>query len=140
MPNEIICIQLKDAHICLRVLRHQKDQKRGFQLVEEIKPYEGLLYVLPDKVKPNFWMKDVVQHLDIIFLDADGYVIELIHAKPHRRDVITPPIDTLCAIELAGGSALQFKLRKGSKLPDHHFLAFNDALLQSTKSTIKNNS
>lgn len=116
MPTETVCVEVKDQHLCLRVLRDKTDQKRGFQLVENLYPNEGLLYILSDKKKPNFWMKDVIQHLDIVFIDDHGHVLETVHAHPHRSDVITPPTNTMYAIELLGGRAEQLNLVKGSKL------------------------
>lgn len=116
MPTETVCVEVKDQHLCLRVLREKTDQKRGFQLVENLYPNEGLLYILSDKKKPNFWMKDVIQHLDIVFIDDHGHVLETVHGPPHRSDVITPPTNTMYAIELLGGRAEQLNLVKGSKL------------------------
>ena len=128
MPSEKVCLEIKDQHLCLRVLRDKSDQKRGFQLVEELRPNEGLLYILTDSNKPNFWMKDVVQHLDILFIDTHGHVLEMVQAQPHRRDVITPPKQTMYAIELSGGRAKQLKLIKGAQLSHEILSDFKGAL------------
>jgi uncharacterized membrane protein (UPF0127 family) len=119
MPTEKVCMKLQDQKVCLRVLRNDIDRKRGFQLVEAIRPNEGLLYLLNDTEKPAFWMKDVLQQLDLIFIDNQGCVLELVQAKPHDTKVIIPPDNSMFAVELAGGVAMQIKLIKGSKLsPD----------------------
>lgn len=117
MPTEKVCVDVKNHHMCLRVLRDKVDQTRGFQLVENLHPNEGLLYILQEPKKPNFWMKDVFQHLDIVFIDPHGHVLEIVNAYPHHTDVITPPKETMYAIELLGGRANQLKLMKGHSLP-----------------------
>lgn len=117
MPNEKLCFNLQDQILYLRVLRENIDCQRGFQLVESIKPNEGLLYLLEDDHQPGFWMKDVFQHLDLIFIDNQGHILELVQAKPHDVEVITPPANARFAIEVARGIAEQLNLIKGSKLP-----------------------
>lgn len=129
MPSEKVCLESKNQHVWLRVLREKSDQKRGFQLVEELRPNEGLLYILASSKKPGFWMKDVVQHLDILFIDTHGHVLEMVQAHPHRRDVITPPKQTMYAIELIGGRAKQLKLMKGAQLSHEVLSGFKGALV-----------
>ncbi len=129
MPSEKVCLDIKNQHICLRVLRDKSDQKRGFQLVEEILPNEGLLFIFSESEKPNFWMKDVVQHLDILFIDINGNILEMVQAHPHRRDIITPPKKTMYAIELMGGRAEQLKLMKGAQLSHEVLSGFKGVLV-----------
>jgi uncharacterized membrane protein (UPF0127 family) len=117
MPTEKVCVDVKNHHMCLRVLRDKVDQTRGFQLVENLHPNEGLLYILQEPKKPDFWMKDVFQHLDIVFIDTHGHILEMVQAHPHRTDPIVTPKDTMYAIELLGGRAQQLNLMKGSNLP-----------------------
>ncbi|MDP3935647.1 MAG: DUF192 domain-containing protein, partial [Alphaproteobacteria bacterium] len=96
--------------------------------VEDLRPNEGLLYILAGSKKPDFWMKDVIQHLDILFIDTYGNILEMVHAHPHRRDVITPPKQTLYAIELIGGRAKQLQLIKGAQLSREVLSSFKGAL------------
>jgi uncharacterized membrane protein (UPF0127 family) len=129
MPSETVYLDIKNQHVCLRVLRDESDQKRGFQLVEELRPNEGLLYILSDSKKPNFWMKDVAQRLDILFIDTNGHILEMVQALPLRRDVITPPKQTRYAIELIGGRAEQLKLTRGTQLSNEVITAFKGTLV-----------
>lgn len=115
MPNEKVWLSTANGKVCLRVLRNKLDQFRGFQLVEQIPAHEGLLYVVaPFAKKPNFWMKDVLQPLDIIFVSASGRILEVIQAMPYQRIVIKSPKNAGFAIELPAGCARKLKLLKGS--------------------------
>ena len=129
MPSEKVYLEIKNQNLYLRVLRDKSDKNRGFQLVEELCPNEGLLYFLTEPKKPKFWMKDVFQHLDILFIDTHGHVLELVQAHPHRRDLITPPKKTMYVIELMGGRAEQLNLIKGAQLSHEILSEFKGALV-----------
>lgn len=117
MPGEKLCLTTKNGKICLRVLRNKLHQLRGFQLVEKIAPNEGLIYVVtPFAKKPSFWMKDVLQPLDIVFLSNAGHVLEVVKALPYQRKIIKSPKNTSFAIELPAGEAKRLKLCKGCKV------------------------
>lgn len=118
MPTEKVCFDVNDQQVCLRVLRDKAHQKRGFQLVETLRPNEGLLYILSGSKKPDFWMKDVIQPLDIVFIDINGHVLDNVPACPLREDVITPPRNTMYAIEVMGGQAANFHLIKGKTISE----------------------
>lgn len=129
MPTEKICFDVKNQHVCLRVLRDVTDQSRGFQMVENVRPNEGLLYVLSGSKKPDFWMKDVVQPLDIVFIDINGRVLDNVRAYPLREDAITPPKNTMYAIELMGGQAENLQLVKGKHISDQTLSHFKEVLV-----------
>lgn len=129
MPSEVVCFDLKDNQIYLRVLRTHEDQSRGFQLVEHIKPCEGLLYILSQEEKPSFWMKDVLQNLDIIFVDKNGFILRMVQAKSHHQDLIVPPSNTMYAIELLEGTASKLNLIKGGKIGANIFPDFDGVLI-----------
>lgn len=126
-------MNFQDQWVYLRVLRNDLDRQRGFQLVEAIHPNEGLLYLLDDIQKPAFWMKDVLQQLDLIFIDNQGHILELVQARPHNTEIIMPPENAKFAIELAGGIAKQLKLIKGSKLSSDILKNFQWVSVGSTK-------
>lgn len=129
LPSEKVCFEVKDQHVCLRVLRDKADQARGFQFVENLRPNEGLLYILSGSKKPDFWMKDVIQPLDIVFIDIHGYIIETVQAYPLKKDIITPPQNTMYAIELMRGRAEIFKLIKGKAVSEQTLADFKEVLV-----------
>jgi uncharacterized membrane protein (UPF0127 family) len=127
MPNQRVCFDFKNQHVCLRVLKYKEDRQRGFQLVEQIQPNEGLLYWLQDPRSTSFWMKDVLLQLDILFIDKEGRILELVSAEPHCTNTINPPVNAQYAIELAGGIAKELQLIKGTKLSTDIIAEFHGA-------------
>ena len=39
--------------------------------------YEGMLFIFQNEVNNPFWMKDMLIPLDILFIDSDGYIVDI---------------------------------------------------------------
>lgn len=121
MPAEIVNLKIHGQSVSLRILRENTHQRRGFQLVEHINPHEGLLYLLHTSKQTAFWMKDVVHHLDIVFVDKEGRVVDVAEGKPHREDKIIPPTDARYVIKFPKGTANALNLIKGKIMNTNQF-------------------
>jgi uncharacterized membrane protein (UPF0127 family) len=77
----------------------------------------GMLFVFEDEAEQNFWMKDTLVPLDMIFIRADG-VISRIHANaiPHDLTPIPSRGPALAVLEVRGGQAEVFGLRPGDRV------------------------
>jgi len=49
--------------------------EKGLMWVEEIDPHGGMIFVLPPRYRPNFWMKNCVVDIDLLYLDGQRRVI-----------------------------------------------------------------
>lgn len=69
------------------IAKSVSEQKRGLSKInsEDLKDFEGLFFT-GDKIKPRqFWMPEVYFDLDLFFLSADLYVLEIHRGlKSHR--------------------------------------------------------
>lgn len=43
--------------------------------------YDGMLFIFDEKVNSAFWMKDMYIPLDILFVDTDGYIVDIKEAQ-----------------------------------------------------------
>ncbi len=82
----------------------------------------GMLFVFPQDMFLNFWMKNSLVPLDIILIGADKR-ITVIHEKLHESTVETPEDKIVTAggkgqyvLELASGEASRRKLKAGDLL------------------------
>ncbi len=127
LPDDTLTLEYLGEPFYLRVLTKSEEQARGFQLVEDIRPNEGLVFVLPKDGKTDFWMKNVLQKLDIVFIDELGVVVGLVEGSPNNKLHIVSPPTAVCAVELPRGLASKIHLQQGKKLSSELLETFQDA-------------
>ncbi len=67
----------KQFKIDVEIADDSEEQIRGLMYREELSDSEGMLFMFPDEVIRNFWMKNTLIPLDIIFLDKDLRVVHI---------------------------------------------------------------
>ena len=100
----------------------------GLMCVKKMRKNYGMLFVFPQEMFLNFWMKNTLVSLDILWVGADQK-IAVIHEKLKASTVDTPDDQVATAggmgqfvLELAAGEAE----RRGLKVGDH--LKFETAI------------
>ena len=94
-------------------LMHRRDLPRG----------QGMLFVYERPQPANFWMKDTLIPLDMLFFDARG-ILRHVHAGARPLDLTPvpgaapgdPQPDRLLVLEIAGGEAARLGLTPGARL------------------------
>lgn len=56
--------------------------------------YDGMLFVFDELVTSSFWMKDMYIPLDLIFLDGDGFVVDMKEGNDPCSDTYCPSISS----------------------------------------------
>lgn len=101
----------------LRVAATPDEWKQGLMHVRALPEREGMLFAFPDEQVRSFWMKETYLPLDIIFLDGRGEVVEVIpSATPNSTELHTAHKKSRYVVELEGGTAAKFKIRKGTHI------------------------
>lgn len=59
------------------VLERQGERERGLSGRESLAPTEGMLFVFPESGYHAFWMKDMQFPIDIIWVAADGTIVDI---------------------------------------------------------------
>ncbi len=74
---------INNQEITLATVWTPELQAKGFMYVSEIPEDQGMLFTYPEEKPRNFWMKDTIVPLDIIFLDQNYQIINIHHnARP----------------------------------------------------------
>jgi hypothetical protein len=95
---------------------------RGLMFRDRLPKDRGMLFTFAEPGHWTFWMKNTRIALDIIWLDARKQIVHMELNVPgcQRTDEGCPQYQpneaALYALEIAGGMAEQFKLKKGMKL------------------------
>ncbi len=109
------------------------NKQRGLGLMyrTELAPNRGMLFIFRQEQQMNFWMRNVEIPLDIIFLNADGSIINIsAMAEPHTDTQRQSKGPAKAVFEIYGGRAAELGLAPGDIV--HHALLGN--MIASTPS------
>lgn len=77
----------------------------------------GLLFIFKDPAVLTMWMKNTFIPLDIVFIDAEGKIINIHEqAKPLSQDTIASNAPALYVLELPAGAARNWQIAAGDRL------------------------
>jgi uncharacterized protein len=117
-----VTVQAPKAALTLEVARTEAQREYGLMNRTSLAPHAGMIFVFPRDGPIDFWMKDTLIPLDMVFIGADGTVRKIYHSVP----VLPPktpdakiPLEAGNAeyvIELAAGDAEVEGLKEGVKL------------------------
>lgn len=81
---------------------------------EHLDPNAGMLFVFDDTAPRTFWMKNTLIPLDMLFIAADGHIVD-IHERaiPLSEDIIPSQVPARAVLELNGGTVTRLGIRVG---------------------------
>ena len=93
------------------------EQAQGLMFREKMVTSAGMLFVFPKPKHAQFWMKNTLIPLDLIFLDASG-VVTRVHSDAIPQDVtpIDGGQDVAFVLEINGGLAKRMGIAAGGEM------------------------
>jgi uncharacterized membrane protein (UPF0127 family) len=110
------------ARLTLAVADTSSTREIGLMCVTHLRPHAGMIFVFSQSGKWEFWMKNTLESLDMIWVGADGTVTNIAANVPPStletsdEDVARRSGDGLYVIELSAGEAASDGIVKGLKL------------------------
>ena len=87
-------------------------QRQGLMFVERMDEFEGMLFRYPQAVQINMWMKNTLIPLDMLFIDADGRIINIAaNTTPLSTQRISSATDVTQVLELNAGFSRRWQAR-----------------------------
>jgi uncharacterized membrane protein (UPF0127 family) len=83
-----ITIRTQRATLTLQVAKTEAQRERGLMSVTKLAPHTGMVFVFEEDAPVEFWMKDTLIPLDMIFVGADCVVRRVFSNVP------VVPLDT----------------------------------------------
>jgi uncharacterized membrane protein (UPF0127 family) len=106
--------------ITVEIADNDASRMRGLQDRPAMDPNSGMLFVFPHQDVYNFWMKDTLIPLDIIWIDQDLHVVDIKPGVPPCREnpcpLYTPSGPALYVVEMNQGIAETFNIHRGQKV------------------------
>lgn len=103
---ELLGPKKKTVRLSVEIARSQEQRERGLMGRTTLQSDRGMLFLFPRSEILNFWMKNTVIPLDILFFDARGRMISSASMVPCERDpcaVYSSGAPAVAALEIAGG-------------------------------------
>ncbi len=127
-PPATLTVEVGGEPFELELALDDAARQKGLSDRAEIAADGGMLFVMPARQVQNFWMKDCLVPIDIIYLDPAGDVIITHQMKPQpgapdrQLKEYSSKWDALFAIELRGRTLDRLDISKG----DHIELPLTD--------------
>jgi uncharacterized protein len=100
-------------------------EEQGLMYREHLDPDAGMLFVFNDTAPRSFWMKNTLIPLDMLFIAADGHIVD-IHERaiPLSEDIIPSQVPARAVLELNGGTVTRLGIKVGDLV---RYKSFGDA-------------
>ncbi len=106
--------------LTLELAMTQDEIGQGLMFRSSLPENRGMLFLFGEERIPSFWMKNTLMPLDIVFLSAEGTVVDVIHnalpctTEPCPQYVSKAP--AMAVLEVAAGVAESHGLDNGTRL------------------------
>lgn len=101
----------------LEIARTPDELAYGLMKLKEMPGTDGMIFIMQQPQPVNFWMKDTLMPLDMLFIDASGTIIRIAaEAEPGSERYISSFRPTKAVLEIPGGMAERWDIKVGDKL------------------------
>jgi uncharacterized membrane protein (UPF0127 family) len=122
LPCRPYVVDAPNAALMLAVARTRAERQRGLMNVTGLAPRTGMLFAFTGDEPREFWMKNTLIPLDMVFVDAHG-VVTSIAARVPASTLRTPDLEVArrsghgkYVIELRAGEAQACGLSAGTRV------------------------
>lgn len=106
-------IVVKDVSISVEVADEGTERQLGLMYRDRLGTNDGMLFVYPDAVERNFWMKDTRIPLSIAYLDAEGRIVRIADLVPFDTNPVPSGAPAQFALEMNRGWFVGHKIQVG---------------------------
>lgn len=92
-------------------------QAQGLMFREKMAADAGMLFTYSRPQPASFWMKNTLIPLDMIFIGADGRIVNIhANAVPHSLDAVNSAGPVKGILEINGGMSARLGIRPGDRV------------------------
>ncbi len=112
-----LAIETADGHhhnFTVEVAQSRQERGIGLMFRPELAESRGMIFQYEGPRVISIWMKNTFVPLDILFIGADGRIVNIAHdATPHSEDSIFSDGEVVSALELAAGVTEKLGIEPG---------------------------
>jgi len=128
--HEVVPILVGEQRLWVEIVKTPESISTGLSYRSEIgrmpsgqtTPAQGMLFLLPERRQPTFWMKAMQFDLDMVWIDQ-GKIVALTERVPHSTSddiknlpVYSPPQPVDMVLEIPAGTAKKWQLQSGDRV------------------------
>ncbi len=114
-----ITLQTAKAEKTLRVdfAETPPQWQHGLMYRTKLEGIDGMLFIFPAPRRISMWMKNTPLALDMVFIGADGAIVDIIpDTVPYSETVLTPKQPAKEVLELAAGRTKELGIAIGDRI------------------------
>jgi uncharacterized protein len=119
-PTVVLNTQKGKTEILVDIADTTEERARGLMYKKSIPENYGMFFIFEQEQEQNFWMKNTLIPLDMVFFDRNYKVVKIAHdAQPCRKDpcmVYASDKPAKYVLEVNGGTADRLGLKEGDGL------------------------
>ena len=96
-----------------------EERQKGLMGKEILNDNDGMLFIFENEEIHEFWMKNMIISLDIIWINSDGEVVHVEKQVPpceENCDIYSPLLPAKYVLELSSGSAERLIIENGTEI------------------------
>lgn len=101
----------------IEIARTPAQMQRGLMFRDSMPEEQGMLFIYQPERPAVMWMKNTILSLDMLFIDSNGYIINIAeNTKPFSTEPIRSGSDVRAVLELNAGQASKHQFGVGDKI------------------------
>jgi uncharacterized protein len=98
----------------IEIADNEAERRQGLMGRSSLNKNQGMLFVFENSDYQEFWMKDTLISLDILFIDSTGRIVHIAErAKPNDLTALPSTTPVKAALEILGGQSANLGIKKG---------------------------
>lgn len=113
-----LLIETSKGQVILQVeiAKDAQTRTKGLMHRQFLAPNQGMLFVYPDSRRRQFWMKETLIPLDILFIDQAGKVINIEQGIPQTLERLKSAGPARYVLEINQGLAKKWGIATGNQI------------------------
>lgn len=103
-------------HFRVEVARTGDQQEIGLMFRTSVPPHGGMLFPTEPPREAQFWMRNTVIPLDMLFIREDGTIARITTAKELTTSIDDSGEPVAAVLELGAGRAAEYGIREGDRV------------------------
>ena len=119
IPQKPTVVEINGKKIYVEIADSDQERTQGLMFRNNLEENKGMLYVFPDSRIPNFWMRNTLIPLDIIFIKEDLEIADIKKAYPCTQDpcsVYLSSVPVMYVLEVNSNYTEKNNIQLGQKI------------------------